>query len=29
MPKPAPGEVLIRLAWSGINFMDIHNTNAR
>ena len=24
VPTPGPGEVLIRLAWSGINFMDIH-----
>jgi NADPH:quinone reductase-like Zn-dependent oxidoreductase len=34
VPAPGPGEVLIRLAYSGINFMDIHirgraNTPAR
>jgi NADPH2:quinone reductase len=24
VPKPGPGEVLVRLAYSGINFMDVH-----
>ncbi len=29
VPSPGPGEVLIRLAWSGINFMDIHTRQGK
>ena len=29
VPKPGPGEVLIRIAWSGINFMDIHTRQGK
>jgi NADPH2:quinone reductase len=29
VPAPGPGEVLIRLAWSGINFMDIHTRQGK
>lgn len=29
VPVPGPGEVLIRLAWSGINFMDIHTCQGK
>ncbi len=29
VPTPQPGEVLIRLAWSGINFMDIHTRQGK
>lgn len=29
VPRPAPGEVLVRLAWSGINFMDIHTRQGK
>ena len=29
VPKPGAGEVLIRLAWSGINFMDIHTRQGK
>ena len=29
VPTPGPGEVLIRLAWSGINFMDIHTRQGK
>ncbi len=29
VPVPGPGEVLIRLAWSGINFMDIHTRQGK
>ncbi len=29
IPAPGPGEVLIRLAWSGINFMDIHTRQGK
>ena len=29
IPSPGPGEVLIRLAWSGINFMDIHTRQGK
>ena len=28
-PRPGRGEVLIRLAWSGINFMDIHTRQGK
>ncbi|MGH9681955.1 MAG: alcohol dehydrogenase catalytic domain-containing protein, partial [Candidatus Acidiferrales bacterium] len=28
-PSPGPGEVLVRLAWSGINFMDIHTRQGK
>lgn len=28
-PSPEPGEVLIRLAYSGINFMDIHTRQGK
>ena len=29
VPRPGPGEVLIRLVWSGINFMDIHTRQGK
>ena len=29
VPSPGPGEVLIRLAYSGINFMDIHTRQGK
>jgi NADPH2:quinone reductase len=29
IPSPGPGEVLIRLAYSGINFMDIHTRQGK
>lgn len=29
VPAPGPGEVLIRLAYSGINFMDIHTRQGK
>ncbi len=29
VPRPGPGEVLIRLAYSGINFMDIHTRQGK
>ena len=29
IPVPRPGEVLVRLAWSGINFMDIHTRQGK
>ena len=29
VPSPSSGEVLIRLAWSGINFMDIHTRQGK
>ena len=29
IPSPSPGEVLIRLAYSGINFMDIHTRQGK
>jgi len=29
IPTPGRGEVLIRLAWSGINFMDIHTRQGK
>ena len=29
IPSPGSGEVLIRLAWSGINFMDIHTRQGK
>ncbi len=29
VPVPGAGEVLIRLAWSGINFMDIHTRQGK
>ncbi|HXP97403.1 MAG TPA: quinone oxidoreductase [Telmatospirillum sp.] len=29
LPSPGPGEVLIRLAFSGINFMDIHTRQGK
>jgi len=29
IPTPGPGELLIRLAWSGINFMDIHTRQGK
>ncbi len=29
VPVPGMGEVLIRLAWSGINFMDIHTRQGK
>ncbi|HEY4251712.1 MAG TPA: quinone oxidoreductase [Roseomonas sp.] len=29
VPVPGPGEVLIRLAWAGINFMDIHTCQGK
>ena len=28
-PTPGPGEALVRLAWSGINFMDIHTRQGK
>ena len=29
VPRPGPGEVLVRLAWSGINFMDVHTRQGK
>jgi NADPH:quinone reductase len=29
VPEPGPGEVLIRLEYSGINFMDIHTREGK
>ena len=29
VPRPGPGEALVRLAWSGINFMDIHTRQGK
>ena len=29
VPVPGPGEVLIRLAFSGINFMDVHTRQGK
>ncbi|MGW1420025.1 quinone oxidoreductase family protein [Bradyrhizobium manausense] len=29
VPQPQAGEVLIRLAWSGINFMDVHTRQGK
>ena len=29
VPSPGPGEVLVRLAYSGINFMDIHTRQGK
>ncbi len=29
VPQPSRGEVLVRLAWSGINFMDVHTRQGK
>src|SRR4051794_22802261 len=29
VPEPAAGEVLIRIAYSGINFMDVHTREGK
>ncbi|HEX2826767.1 MAG TPA: quinone oxidoreductase [Burkholderiales bacterium] len=29
VPEPGPGEVLVRLAYSGINFMDVHTRQGK
>jgi NADPH2:quinone reductase len=29
VPAPGPGEVLVRVAWSGVNFMDIHTRQGK
>lgn len=29
VPRPGPGQVLVRLAWSGINFMDVHTRQGK
>ena len=29
VPRPGPGEVLVRLAYSGINFMDVHTREGK
>lgn len=29
VPAPGPGDVLVRLEWSGINFMDVHTRQGK
>ncbi len=29
VPAPGPGELLVKLAWSGINFMDVHTRQGK